>query len=1118
MPLSAQRFSLAFLCLLVLGTHRAIPFADAAPVINEVMWAGSDLSTADEWVEFTCVDDASSEHPSCPTDVSGWKLSYLNSSGIESTMVTFPSGSVIKTGQFFLLSNYKASDSRLSIDPDFVTTAVTLPNTKLLLRLRDKNDTIIDEADDGIGVPFAGLNPSSGPNASMERIDLLKPGNSKENWKTAITSRGWDPGTAIFGTPGYSNATSDVTSSQSSESSASFSSSVSSLQSSSSDPGSFSSSLSFSSSSLFPISSYSSQSSSEASSSSSTVSSCEPRLFYPRIDIQSGVAEGEDKVTINVQALNASGSMTGLSCHFDFGDSTVSDSCNPRIHSYKAAGDYRLQLSMSDQCINTLVQILPIHVEGKANQESTNTSTATCFRSFSGVYITSILPNPTGKDEEGEWIELQNRSSQRMYLCGWTLDDGPKGSTPFHLDDWHLAPGGILHLNRPQTRLALNNEGDVVRLTNPTGDIISKVEYKNAPIGSLFALDQGSFKWIKIQNPSSLEHDTFSQHDRRERITITGALPHPSKGGEEWIELQNLDSEPILLNGWKITNALRTWTIEHLRLVPGQKWRFYASATGLKLSNTYGSVRLIDFNGEVRSVLAWDDSEPDKVITEEKEKRISATVLTVLDGDTMDVAFRDGKTDRIRLLGVDAPEIAHQEHKEELLSIEAKEYMKALLINKEVELEFDSKKKDIYGRTLAYVYLPDGTSAEIELLRSGLARLYLRFHFSRENEYLIYEDEAKKNARGIWSLPERAAVAEHASTMERYERMDRSSALEVSLRPRASLIVPGSLINIQVKISEDAKGLGSPKVFLSLNSGAFLPLTSTGFNLFDDAHVSVFAELPITLSSLDPGDLMSLAPVRSKTVEADYIVEKANYERDVVISEVLPSPPQTRGGGDGGGVEWIELFNTTDHSVNLAGWILDDKKGGGSKPWMIPIGTVITPHGFIIFASTLTKLALNDSGDEVWLTSPNSSVSDYIAYGKVKKGQSVSRIMNGGRSERTCVTDHVTPGALNDCALASLDKKWQQAVTRYEKKQTKKVHHPRKAPLRVRGYSNFLEEVRDKKAKSASGTDVYDDLRGLAEAKTRTSDEPSNSILGIAIVLVGLGAMGWGMMYLRKAR
>ncbi len=161
----------------------------ACAVISEVMWAGSDVSTADEWLEIVAIS-------SC--NLSDWSILSRKSSG-DSVMVMFEGGTILSTGSILLISNYSEPKSRLSVEADIVTSVVSLPNSKLFLQLLDGSGTVIDTVDDGVGAPFAG---GKSPRASMERADLFASGSDKSNWRDAEESINFDEGEEIYGTPG----------------------------------------------------------------------------------------------------------------------------------------------------------------------------------------------------------------------------------------------------------------------------------------------------------------------------------------------------------------------------------------------------------------------------------------------------------------------------------------------------------------------------------------------------------------------------------------------------------------------------------------------------------------------------------------------------------------------------------------------------------------------------------------------------------------------------------------------------------------------------------------------------------------------------------------------------
>lgn len=122
------------------------------------------------------------------------------------------------------------------------------------------------------------------------------------------------------------------------------------------------------------------------------------------------------------------------------------------------------------------------------------------------------------------------------------------------------------------------------------------------------------------------------------------------------------------------------------------------------------------------------------------------TVVTVIDGDTI---VLDGG-EKIRLIGVDTPETVHPNKPVEYFGKEASAFTRRLCEGKKVRLEYDLDRVDKYGRTLAYVYLEDGTFVNAEIIKQGYGHAYTRFPFKYMGEFRKYEREARKNRRGLW--------------------------------------------------------------------------------------------------------------------------------------------------------------------------------------------------------------------------------------------------------------------------------------------------------------------------------------------------------------------------------
>ena len=117
------------------------------------------------------------------------------------------------------------------------------------------------------------------------------------------------------------------------------------------------------------------------------------------------------------------------------------------------------------------------------------------------------------------------------------------------------------------------------------------------------------------------------------------------------------------------------------------------------------------------------------------------------DGDT--IILESGE--RIRYLGIDAPEVAHDRVKADCFGEQAKELNSDLVLHQRVSLRYDREVIDPYGRFLAYVILPDGRCANLEMLRAGCACVFRTAQgFSRFEEFLSQQREALHKRKGLW--------------------------------------------------------------------------------------------------------------------------------------------------------------------------------------------------------------------------------------------------------------------------------------------------------------------------------------------------------------------------------
>jgi len=131
----------------------------------------------------------------------------------------------------------------------------------------------------------------------------------------------------------------------------------------------------------------------------------------------------------------------------------------------------------------------------------------------------------------------------------------------------------------------------------------------------------------------------------------------------------------------------------------------------------------------------------------------SFDVVRVIDGDTIDVRIADGDQayTRVRLWGVDTPELARDGRAAEDLAQEASDFAKKWAQGQQVTLWLEPHRlRGRYGRVLAYVELPDGSLLNARLIQAGLSPADNRWSHSRAQAFDELEHQAWEEKIGLW--------------------------------------------------------------------------------------------------------------------------------------------------------------------------------------------------------------------------------------------------------------------------------------------------------------------------------------------------------------------------------
>jgi endonuclease YncB( thermonuclease family) len=127
------------------------------------------------------------------------------------------------------------------------------------------------------------------------------------------------------------------------------------------------------------------------------------------------------------------------------------------------------------------------------------------------------------------------------------------------------------------------------------------------------------------------------------------------------------------------------------------------------------------------------------------------TITRFSDGDTFTINM-NGTAETVRMIGIDTPETHRPNSPVQCYGPAASAFTKNFIGDKKVRLEADPKNtnRDRYDRLLRYVYLPDGTFVNLELVKRGYGFAYLSFPITKASDFAAAQTEAQQANRGLW--------------------------------------------------------------------------------------------------------------------------------------------------------------------------------------------------------------------------------------------------------------------------------------------------------------------------------------------------------------------------------
>ncbi len=244
-------------------------------------------------------------------------------------------------------------------------------------------------------------------------------------------------------------------------------------------------------------------------------------------------------------------------------------------------------------------------------------------------------------------------------------------------------------------------------------------------------------------------------------LIISWVLPNNSwKDDREFIEIENIWNKTLNLRWLIIKDNSKKFEIKNdYFLYPYSKKRFYKRITKLSLWNKKDSVSLY-YNNKLLDKIEWNFLVPDDFLLTHSNIWLSLEkvfVERVIDWDTIKVRFKNNRFWIVRLLWVDTPETKDPRKKVEFFWKQASLFTKNKLEKRFVYLEYDKTNLTWkYWRILAYVFLDNNKKINFNkiLVEKWYARVFLKYPFKYEKEFLIAEKNARKKKLWIWSNKE----------------------------------------------------------------------------------------------------------------------------------------------------------------------------------------------------------------------------------------------------------------------------------------------------------------------------------------------------------------------------
>jgi len=316
---------------------------------------------------------------------------------------------------------------------------------------------------------------------------------------------------------------------------------------------------------------------------------------------------------------------------WDFGDGTKNSIASPE-HTFLKPGNYNISLTVSDE-ENSIIKEKTIIISNGTNSILSSPENIQTNNLAKNIIINEFFPNPEKDETNNEWIEIYNQGESKINLLNWKIDDGDKGSPAYQFKkDFWLEGDSYAVISRKDSKIALNNNADSIRIFDDKNNLIDSVEYKNAPVDETYARGlNNKWFWTKQLTPGQENNISLvsTNYNQNNGSTFYSSLPNTEK-----INLiQNLNGITPLeqIKNLKIgEKIIAEGIVTALPGTLGSQFFYIASSSGIQIYNNkkdfpeFNLGDLIQVAGELSQInnewrLKTDSMEAIKVVRQNNE-------------------------------------------------------------------------------------------------------------------------------------------------------------------------------------------------------------------------------------------------------------------------------------------------------------------------------------------------------------------------------------------------------------------------------------------------------------------------------------------------------------------